>query len=468
MDRRSFLSNSLGGLSALLVGNAFSAFEFPYENANVKQVHSLSFRITEAQKEMITHNTINKAECFYWIFKEERFPADCPGPIIVAMEGDEIKIEIKNELNQDHAFYIQGVVSSGAIRSKQRKSFSFIAPEPGTYLYYDHLNAPVNRMMGLHGALVVMPRTTVPGNKFTPYKNPTPNIQRLFNDFGSSISPGLSWDEGDPATNTPPFRQYVWLLHEASPILFDEVGSYRGRGKNDYPAGKFLEAFTNDRYANTYKTGKFNKKPHFFTINGQSGFLAHHNPFITPFRRIGEPVLIRTLNAGLATHSLHIHANHIYLLAMNNKLQNNLLWLDTHEVEPLGTMDWALPMRRPPDIPNERGIGLADRPLRDVNGYYVWPPREELSSYFPDEGEPWSTRMSPLCYPMHDHIETSQTAQGANYTTGIMSGVNITGDRNTPGAMNFPNYPSHFDRAHLSETLPAAPEISQHLERSEG
>jgi hypothetical protein len=458
VDRRSFLGSSLGGLSTFLVGNAFSAFEFPQDD-RVLKVQSLNIRITEAVKEMITHNLINKAECNFWIFKDDRFPTDCPGPIIVAVEGDDIQINLKNELDQDHAFFIPNVVNSGPLRPKQRKSFTFTAPAPGTYLYYDNLNAPVNRMMGLHGALIVMPKASVPGNKFTPYKNPTPNIQRLFNDFGSSISPGLSWEEGDPVTKTPPFRQYVWLLHAASPLLFAEVANYRGRGRTDYPANKFVDYFTKDKYANTYKTGKFNKKPHFFTMNGQSGHLSHHNPYITPFRRVGEPVVIRTLNAGLGTHSLHIHANHIYLLSLNNKLQNNLLWLDTHQVEPLGTMDWALPMRRPPDIPNQRGIGLADKPLLDLNGRYVWPPVEELACYFPEQGQPLATQMSPLCYPMHDHIETTQNAEGANYTTGIMSGVNITGDRNTPGAMNFPNYPHHFDLTNLSETSAPAPEI---------
>ena len=460
MDRRSFLGGSLGGLSALFVGNAFSAFELP-SDSYATHVQSLNFTITEAEKEMITHNKINKAECYFWIFKEDRFPADCPGPIIVAVEGDEIVVNIKNNLSQDHAFYIPGVVSSGTLKPKQRRSFVFTAPSPGTYLYYDNLNEPVNRVMGLHGALIVMPKESLPGNKFTPYRTPTPNIQRLFNDFGTSISPGLSWEEGDPSTSTPPFRQYVWLLHEASPLLFSEVGNYRGRGRSEYPAERFVKFFTNDRYANTYKTGQYNKKPHFFTINGQSGHMSHHNPYITPFRRVGEPVLIRILNAGLGTHSLHIHANHIYVLSINNKLQNNLLWVDTYQIEPLETMDWALPMRRPPDIPNERGIGLPDRPLVDEKGNSVWPPGEELTSYFPEIGDRMSTQMSPLCYPMHDHIETSQTAQGANYTTGIMSGITFTGDRTIPGNMNFPNYPHLFEVGSL-ETREAAPEIPHH------
>ena len=57
----------------------------------------------------------------------------------------------------------------------------------------------------------------------------------------------------------------------------------------------------------------FNRKPHYFTINGQSGHFAHNHPAITPMNRVGEPCLIRIINAGLWTHSMHIHANHVYV-----------------------------------------------------------------------------------------------------------------------------------------------------------
>ena len=43
-----------------------------------------------------------------------------------------------------------------------------------------------------------------------------------------------------------------------------------------------------------------------------------------------------------------------------------------------------------------------------------------------------SVRLSPICYPMHDHTEPSQSAQGGNYGLGMMSGLHFIGDRNTP------------------------------------
>jgi hypothetical protein len=47
-------------------------------------------------------------------------------------------------------------------------------------------------------------------------------------------------------------------------------------------------------------------------------------------------------------------------------------------------------------------------------------------------------RQSPLVYPMHDHSEPSQTAQGGNYNCGLIAGMTIIGDRNTPGWKDFP------------------------------
>lgn len=454
MDRRSFLQNAGNAVAALVVGQYLPAVMENPAYAAVA-VQSLRIRITDAVKEMVTHNAINDARCYFWIFKEERFQADCPGPIIFCTEGDTIQLTLWNDLDEPHAFFIPGVFDSGPIPPGGARSFSFVAPRGGTYLYYDNLNAPVNRVMGLHGAFIVMPAASS-GRNPTPYSRTTSPVQRIFDDLGSAPQlPGLAWHQGDRATETPPFRQNVWLLHEASPRLFAEVGSHPP-GQN-FPAATFVQRFNNDPYADTFNTGRFNRKPHFFTVNGQSGFFVHHNPFIAPFGRVGEPTLIRILNAGLWSHSLHLHANHIYLLALNNVVSGNPLFVDTFTARPGETMDWLIPFVRPPDIPNTRGIGLADPPLIGVNGRPVWPPQEELALSFQPEGIDQKMTLSPLCYPMHDHIETSQIAQGANYTQGMVAGINITGDRTLAGGVV--TFPHSSRTLSVNATAPAAPPI---------
>lgn len=443
MKRRDFLKYAGSGIAALVVGSMMPSWISNNPVFAAQQVQELNFTITDAIKDMVTHNEINQAQCYFWLYKEANFPAEIPGPHIFTTVGDKVKVSITNALDEPHAFYIRGVVDSGPIPPGESQTIEFTPTTAGTYLYYDNLNAPVNRMMGLHGALIVMPKEAVAGHKFTPYNRPTPAVQRLFDDLGTTEHfPGLAWEEGDPQTHTPAFRQYVWLIHEANSRLFAEVGNYTpGR---DFPASQFVKAFLNDPFRSDGK----NRKPEFFTINGQSGHFAAHNPYITPNHRVGEPVVVRILNAGLSTHSLHIHANHVYVTSLNGVVQENPIWLDTFTFRPMEIVEWVVPFIRPPDVPNERGIGLADTPLMSLANpaipnstpHPVWPPTEEMNMHFPEVGTKAgdvdiSVRMSPICYPMHDHAEPSQSAQGGNYSMGLMSGLDFIGDRNTPGGV---------------------------------
>ncbi len=114
-------------------------------------------------------------------------------------------------------------------------------------------------------------------------------------------------------------------------------------------------------------------------------------------------------------------------------------------------VDYTIPFMRPPDIPNRRGIGRQDPGLDVAGGLTTtWPPTQELGLFFPSQGTTAQSyddpnvlvdvggRQSPLCYPMHDHTEPSQVAQGGNYNCGMIAGAYFLGDRNTPGQMNFP------------------------------
>jgi hypothetical protein len=138
---------------------------------------------------------------------------------------------------------------------------------------------------------------------------------------------------------------------------------------------------------------------------------------------------------------MHFHANHFYVTALNNVPQDNLLWLDVFGVHPMDHVDYTIPFMRPPDVPNERGIGRADPGLRYDGVNRTWPPSQELARFHPPVGtlrqsflDPLvqvdiAQSQSPLCYPMHDHSEPSQVAQGGNYNCGLIAGIVFIGDR---------------------------------------
>lgn len=126
------------------------------------------------------------------------------------------------------------------------------------------------------------------------------------------------------------------------------------------------------------------------------------------------------------------------------------MWVDTFTSKPMDIYDMVIPYMRPPDVPNTRGIGRADPGLPVGGGTATWPPQQEFNVFQPKIGtlkqsflDPnvqvdIAQRQSPLVYPMHDHSEPSQTAQGGNYNCGLIAGMTIIGDRNTPGWREFP------------------------------
>jgi hypothetical protein len=147
--------------------------------------------------------------------------------------------------------------------------------------------------------------------------------------------------------------------------------------------------------------------------------------------------MVRIVNFGLQTQSLHLHANHFYVTAVNNHVMESVAAIDSmtvpaHEADAQdytmggGTtidgglflnggsrVDWLVPFIRPPDIPQDP---QRLRPLREV---------------IPNEfrfilgGVP----QSPLKYPMHDHMEPADTAIGGNYPQGALLDFILLGDK---------------------------------------
>ncbi|PKN13656.1 MAG: hypothetical protein CVU69_00325 [Deltaproteobacteria bacterium HGW-Deltaproteobacteria-4] len=338
--------------------------------------------------------------------------ARIPGTGLIALEGDRIRLRITNSVGQGgaHGFAIPGVplTVAGTIVNQvtipsggDHVDIEFTAPAAGTYMYLDPLNAPVNRVMGLHGSFIVLPNPI--GNN-TPYGNPTNRVQRLFDDLGSTAHfPGNPWD---------PMRNVVWMFNVIDPVKC---------------AAAAVAAAINPT---VFLTGFL---PQYFTINGKSGYFSaqhahgmtgditeHEEETRTSFAEglfdlqrnisargsVGQPMLIRTLNVGLMWQSPHIHGNHVYPLSHANALSgsrqisNNLTMLDTWSIAPGDIKDVLLPFIQPPDIPAATWSRLAN----DT-----------------------SDELFPLVYPMHDHNELSNTAAGGNYPFGAATHWQIDG-----------------------------------------
>lgn len=354
LDRRQFLEISAYGIAALAThGLIPKVLANPPLDASRAAV---DLAMVEVMAEMV-----DETQVFMMAFQGPEGPA-IPGPLITAIEGEWIELTLRNRLREPHSFFIPGVVNSGPLRPRYMRRIRFRAPRAGTYLYSDGVNYPVNRVLGLHGVLVVLPRA---GN--TPYGDPTPAIQRLFEDLGASEHfPGNSWSRE---------RSLVWVFNGIDP-RFNRL------------AETACESINRERFVSEFQ-------PRYFTLNGKSGFFSAHDPATQPRGRVGEPMLIRVVNASLATHSPHIHGNHVYLLAKNGSVLGNVTAVDTWSMRPGDRGDVLLPFVVPPDIPPA-----------------AWPPVEECF---------------PLLYPMHCHTEMSQTANGGNYPQGLIVHWSIEG-----------------------------------------
>lgn len=371
MDRRRFLAYGMMGAAA-----PFVPVSAPAEAQTASSV------VYNLDIEPVDVEMIDGVVVYMLLFYSSGSGTPTPRPLLTATEGDRVTIRVRNRAPEPHRFQIPGITGATitSILPGRTREITFTAPTAGTYLYLDPLNAPLYRLMGLHGAFVVRPRNGLTlGGKPTPYSQSThtPAIEALFNAFGSSRFPGSAWDPNDPE------RQKVWIFSQTDPSLNARVA----RGEAVDPA-TIQSTFT----------------PRYFTINGLSGFDLDDEPTVAIHAYEGEPTLIRSINAGLATHSPHIHGNHLMLLSGTRStgqvvVRDNIFEVDVWSMPPLERKDLILPAEKPPDIPAA-----------------VWPPVEE----------PF-----PMRYVMHCHTEMSQTAGGGNYPQGLVMHWSLLGPRRT-------------------------------------
>jgi FtsP/CotA-like multicopper oxidase with cupredoxin domain len=284
MKRRRFLQ--LGAVGAAAAGLPISKGMASFTDTN------FSLTIAAANAQMIDGVMVYTLAYFLNLAEAH--------PVIRVKEGQEITIAITNNHNQPHGFAIPGIPTANitSIDPGASATVVFTAPAGGSFLYLDPYKAPLNRVLGLHGAFIVEPADgTTPAGSATPFSRAaqTPQVQAFFDALGGGHPrfPGEKWNPNDPD------REKLWLFNQIDPSLNARVAA----GQLVDPAA-VISSFL----------------PRYFTINGLSGFDTavhgssgsnsnHPAHRIMPSGRQGQPCLIRTMNAGLATHAVHIAWN---------------------------------------------------------------------------------------------------------------------------------------------------------------
>lgn len=235
-----------------------------------------------------------------------------PAPTLTVNEGDTVNVTVYNHRNVSHNFVVQNVTTdTSPIPANGSKTYSFIAPTAGSYLYSDTLNNAINREMGLYGALIVRP----------------------------ADNSNTAWTGGPPYDH-----ERVWVISEMDKPRWNDVASTGG-------------AINTSVY-----------KPNYFLLNGLGGFdaMMDHNTMIMGM--MDEVTLVRIVNTGQFSHSLHFHGNHFEVINLNgNRQPSPFEQLDTINVPPMSVAEVLYTVNQTGEYPMHFHTAQAET----ANGVYL-------------------------------------------------------------------------------------------------
>jgi hypothetical protein len=109
-------------------------------------------------------------------------------------------------------------------------------------------------------------------------------------------------------------------------------------------------------------------KPNYFLINGRGGFDGMKATDTTIAGTVGQTALIRIVNPGQLSHSLHFHGNHFQVVNLNGVNQSSpYRELDVINIPPLGTAEVLYYLNQAGDYP----MHVHTAQMECANGVYL-------------------------------------------------------------------------------------------------
>jgi FtsP/CotA-like multicopper oxidase with cupredoxin domain len=230
---------------------------------------------------------------YVWGYANGNGTMQYPGPTLIVNQGDTVTVNLSNQLPVPVSIVFpgqQGVAASGgsagliaqeAAAASGTVSYTFVATQPGTYMYHSGTQPALQVEMGLLGALIVRPSAADP----------------LHQAYGHA--------------DTRFDHEYLFLLTEMDPVVHDQVAA-------QVAAGGPISADTSAYH------------PVLWFMNGRNApdtMLDANVPWLPtqpynclPRMHAGEKLLMRVVNAGRDLHPLHTHGNNFTLLARDGRL----------------------------------------------------------------------------------------------------------------------------------------------------
>ena len=261
---------------------------------------------------------------YMWGFSAGDDPFQHPSPVLCVDEGDTVTVILHNTLAEDVSIVFpgqEGVLANGepaqpvfngageltslapvATANGGSVTYSFVANNPGTYIYESGTEPAKQINMGLYGALVVRPAMNVydgAGNLVEAY---------AYNDPDSRYKPSTEYlliiSEIDPMLHVAVEQGYLYDMNNYTPRYW----MYNGRAFPDTVASNGATWLPNQPYGALVYIHPLDENE--FLEDGVTPNL-NYNPY---------PALIRHLNVGTMNYSHHPHGNHGRLIAWDGHL----------------------------------------------------------------------------------------------------------------------------------------------------
>jgi FtsP/CotA-like multicopper oxidase with cupredoxin domain len=233
------------------------------------------------------------------------FNGSVPGSQIRVKQGEKLKINLKNELNEPISIHWHGItvpnemdgipgVTQNAVQPGESFTYEFTPEDPGTYMYHTHQNAVEQMDKGLYGSFIVEPNDKSYDRDYT----------LMLDEWMSNPVEGKSsmegMDHGNMGSNDDSNNE---TSSEDSGMSGMDHGNMGSNG-NDSMNG--MEEMGHDMSAYDI-----------FTINGKSG------NSIEPLKvKEGEKVRIRLVNVGYMSHKIHLHGHDFKVAAIDGQELN--------------------------------------------------------------------------------------------------------------------------------------------------
>lgn len=226
------------------------------------------------------------------------------GPTLLVTQGETVSISFTNNLPTRSSMLFPGQAAvaaaggtTGVLAQEaapgQTVTYSFVAGQPGTYLYQSGSQPGLQVEMGLVGALIVYPSGNPAGTKWG------------YNHIGTAYDRETLFVVGDIDSD----------IHAA---VDEQVQAFRAANAGNPVAEGVFTADLSKRF------------PKYWTLNGRTSpdvfaknFVGElpHQPYNTlPRLHPGEKMLLRMIGAGTDLHPMHHHGNNSWAIARDGRM----------------------------------------------------------------------------------------------------------------------------------------------------